>query len=51
MFGAYLLISDFLAETREVNKNCKKDHSFYNQVLLKNLIHFTNHNLLNIVKM
>ena len=35
MFGAYLLISDFLAESLKTNKNWQKDHLLYNTVSLK----------------
>ena len=46
----FFLISDFLAESRKANKKktCKKDHTFYNTVLLKKLTHFTNINSLDI---
>ena len=37
IFGADILISDFLVESLKANKNYQKnDHSFYNVVSLKN---------------
>ena len=45
----FFLISDFLAESLKANKiQRKRSHSFYYTVSLKNLIHFTNLNSLDV---
>ena len=35
IYELYLFISDFLIDSRKAYKTSKKDHSFYNTVLLK----------------
>ena len=37
-------VPEFVAKNLKVNKNHRKDHSFYNAVSLKNFTHFTNLN-------
>ena len=50
MFGAYLLILDFLAESLKANKTSKKRPNFKIQIGSKNLTYFKNLNSLNIMK-
>ena len=35
IYGVYISISDFLTESLKAYKTSKKEHSFYNTVLLK----------------